>query len=168
LRISRYQRRPLRSEVRNAVDIRSTFNPQITIPMPVSDARLPELEGKIREAVSEALSAHGLKTENVTHVAIDVPEDVSFLFTTRYAVEKELRRIASGRLQVSNFRPLSVFRLSRTLVDAGVIESRLEHAIREVYAVCSPAIHGESVTQAQMNFVRDVGPDLIAALRSIE
>jgi hypothetical protein len=48
------------------------------------------------------------------------------------------------------------------------MEPRLDHAIREVYAVCSPAIHGEPVTQAQIDFVKDVGPELIAALRSIE
>jgi hypothetical protein len=39
--------------------------------------------------------------------------------------------------------------------------------IREVYSVCSPAIHGEPITEAQVSFVRDVAPELIAALRAI-
>jgi hypothetical protein len=136
----------------------------------VSDARLPELEGKIREAVSEALSAQGLKADTSKRTAIDTPDDVAFLFGVRFAIEKELRRIASNRLSVTapDSRPMSVFRLGRMLVAAGLMEPRLEHAIREVYAVCSPAIHGEPVTQAQTNFVKDIGPDLIAALRSIE
>jgi hypothetical protein len=158
----------IRSEVRNAVDVRTTFSPQIMIPSPVSDAQLPELEARIKVAVSEALSAHGLKSEGVSSAPIEAPSDVTFLFATRYSIEKELRRVATARLRISDNRPVPVFRLGRTLVDAGLIEPRLEHAIREVYAVCSPAIHGEPVTKAQMDFVRDVGPELVAALRAIE
>jgi len=147
----------IRSEVRNAVDVRTTFSPHITIPAPVSDAQLPELEAKIKSAVSEALSAHGLKAGSTSRPTIEAPDDVTFLFATRYAIEKELRRIASGRLKVPNNRPMPIVRLGRALVEAEVLEPRLENAIREAYAVCSPAIHGEPVTQAQINFVRDVG-----------
>lgn len=158
----------IRSEVRNAIDIRTTFSPQIMIPPPVSDAKLPELEARIKAAVSDALSTHGLSAKSVIHAAIETPPEVSFLFATRYAIERELRRLANGRLKVPDNRPMPVFRLGRGLVEAGLIEPGLEHAIREVYAVCSPAIHGEPVTEAQMSFVRDVGPELIAALQSIE
>jgi hypothetical protein len=41
--------------------------------MPVPDAQLPELEEKIKAAVSEALSAHGVNAGNINRVAIDVP-----------------------------------------------------------------------------------------------
>jgi hypothetical protein len=158
----------IRSDVRNAVDVRTTFSPQIMIPTPVSDAQLPELEAKIKTAVSEALSAHGLKAGSADRATVEVPADVSFLFATRYAIEKEVRRIANDRLRTLDRRPLPIFRLGKALVEAEVMEPRLENAIREVYAVCSPAIHGEPVTQAQTNFVKDVGPELIAALRSIQ
>lgn len=158
----------IRSDVRNAVDIRTTFSPQIMIPAPVSDAQLPELEAKIKAAVSEALATQGLRAESADRSAVEAPADVTFLFATRYAIEKELRRIASGRLRGLDGRPMPIFRLGRALVQAEVMEPRLENAIREVYAVCSPAIHGEPVTQAQTSFVKDVGPELIAALRSIQ
>jgi hypothetical protein len=158
----------IRSEVRNAVDIRTTFNPSITFPAPASDAQLPALEARINAAVSGALSAHGLKAENITPAAITVPNDVSFLFETRYAIEKEQARIARSRGLLPDNRTIPAYRLGRLLVEAGLMEPRLEHAIREVYAVCSPAIHGQPVTPAQVNFVKDVGPGLIAALQSIE
>lgn len=70
------------------------------MPAPVSDAQLPELEAKIKAAVSDALSAHGLSDESLNRPAIKVPDDVAFLFAARYAIERELRRIASGRLQI--------------------------------------------------------------------
>jgi hypothetical protein len=112
---------------------------------------------------------HGLKPESINRVAaVDVPEDVSFLFETRYAIERELDRLARSReIRVSDNRT-SVLRLNKSLVEAGVIDPTLENAIREVYSVCSAAIHGRHVTPAQVKFVKDVEPGLIAALRSME
>jgi hypothetical protein len=158
----------IRSEVRSAIDVRTTVSPHISFPMPVSDAQLPALEDKIKAAVSEALSAHERKAETVSPAEIDAPDDAKFLFATRYAIERELRRISANRQIAPTNRPVPAFRVSRELVEAGLLDERLDHAIREVYAVCSPAIHGEPVTEAQINFVRDVGPNLVAALRSIE
>ena len=120
----------IRSDVRNAVDIRTTFSPQIMIPAPVSDAQLPELEAKIKAAVSEALATQGLRAESADRSAVEAPADVTFLFATRYAIEKELRRIASGRLRGLDGWPMPIFRLGRALVQAEVMEPRLENAIR--------------------------------------
>jgi len=49
-----------------------------------------------------------------------------------------------------------------------LLHPNIANAIREVYSVCSPAIHGEPVTVAQVNFVRDVTPQIIEALTEIE
>jgi hypothetical protein len=100
------------------------------------------------------------------------PEDVALLFSARYNIEKELRRIAEGRgvfsgLASLHHRNLPIGRLAKMLADSDVIDPRLSDAIREVYAVCSPAIHGESVSQPQVSFVKDVAPGLIAALRAV-
>lgn len=153
----------IRNEVSNAVGV--TTN--ITVPPPVPDAKLPELEARIKATVLEALSSHGLKPENVSPPIVDVPGPVSFLFATRYAIEREVRRLAQDGIAMEQRRPFSVSRLTRSLVETGLIDARLEHAIREVYAVCSPAVHGDPVSEAQVAFVRDVGPGLIAALKSI-
>jgi len=158
----------IRTEVRNAVDVRTTFSPHITIPAPATDSQLPELEARIKAAVSGAFASHGLKPPVATPPALRVSDDVSFLFATRYHIEQEIRRIVSSReLTPASRRPLPIFQLSRMLAEAGLIEPGLEHAIREVYAVCSPAVHGESVSDAQVAFAKDVGPELVAALRAI-
>lgn len=158
----------IRNEVRNAVDVRTTISPQITFPVPAPDAQLPELEAKIKTAVSEALASQGHKAEEASPANVSTPQDANFLFSVRYSIERELRRLTEYRIIAPDRRPIPAMRLSRVLVDEGVIEPRFEHAIREVYAVCSPAIHGQPVTSAQINFVKDVAPGLIAALQAID
>ena len=158
----------IRTEVRNAVDIRTTFSPNITIPAPPADSQLPELEARIKAAVSGALASHGLQPQQTTPPALRISDDVSFLFATRYNIERELRRISYTRdIAPTSRRPVPIFQLSRMLAETGLIEPRLEHAIREVYAICSPAIHGEPVSEAQVAFAKDVGPELVAALKAI-
>jgi hypothetical protein len=140
------------------------------MPAPAADSQLPEIEKRIKAAVSDALAARGvgLKAAGIPELALT--DDVAFLFSTRYHIEKELRRIAQSReLTLAQVRrAIPTFQLARMLVESELIEPRLANAIREVYAVCSPAIHGESVTPAQLSFVREVGPELIRALRAIQ
>jgi hypothetical protein len=40
--------------------------------------------------------------------------------------------------------------------------------IREVSIVCSPAIHGEQISNTKVNFVRDIAPKLIETLRALQ
>lgn len=157
----------VKNEVRNAVDVRTTFSPHFNIPVPVADAQLPEIERRIKEAVSDALAEHGIQ-QTPPPAEVPVSQDVMFLFSTRYNLEKELRRIGESRqLAGESRRPVPVVPLARALGQAEILEPRLVNAIREVYSVCSPAIHGDPVSEAQISFVREVGPDLIAALRTI-
>jgi hypothetical protein len=157
----------VKSEVRNAVDVRATFSPHFNIPAPAADAQLPEIERRIKSAVSDALAGHGIQ-QPPPPAQVPVSQDVAILFATRYNLEKELRRIGESRqLTSESRRPMPVIHLTRALVQAELLEPRLANAIREVYSVCSPAIHGEPVTQAQVAFVQDVGPELIATLRAI-
>jgi len=157
----------VKSEVRSAVDVRATFSPHFNIPAPAADAQLPEIERRIKSAVSDALAEHGIQ-QPPTPAQVPVPQDVTLLFATRYNLEKELRRIGESRqLTGDTRRPMPVLQLTRALIQTELLEPRLANAIREVYSVCSPAIHGEPVTQEQVAFVQAVGPELIAALGAI-
>lgn len=57
--------------------------------------------------------------------------------------------------------------MTHLMSEAGLIDPDLARGIRDVYLICSRAIHAEPVTESQLGLVRDVGPRLIAALRSI-
>jgi hypothetical protein len=157
----------VRAELRNAVDVRTTFSPQITIPAAPPDSQLPDLETRVKAAVAEALAAHGVRQPVPVPADLAVADDISFLFAARYGIERELRRLARERQLEVGVRHVGGMQLSRTLVQAGVIDPPLDHAIREVYAVSSAGVHAEDVTDAQVGFVRDVSPQLIGALRAI-
>lgn len=159
----------VRSEIRNAVDIRPTFSPQFNMPTVPPDSQLPALEERVKAAVTEALEARGKGRPEVLPTDLQVNDDLMFLFATRYAIEREVRRIARDwRVEGYGRRPAGVTQLVRELVNAQIIDPRLEHAIREVYAVSSTAIHAsEDVSEAQVQFVRDVAPELVATLRLV-
>ncbi|WP_206957493.1 hypothetical protein [Trinickia acidisoli] len=166
----------IRNDLRNTIDVRTTISPSFNIPAAPSDAQLPAIERRINEIISERLSALGVHV-SPSILPINVDNDVSFLFAARYNLEKELRRIMeSSPTAVSNADTTETVRRRavplpvhlRSLVDLGLIDRQLAGAIREVYSVCSPAIHGESVSKAQVAFVKDVAPRLIATLAAIE
>lgn len=157
----------VRADIRSAVDVRTTVSQTFNSPPP-TDAQLPAIENQVKAAVAAALAEHGEKIVGTPDTPA-VAEEISFLFNTRYHIESELRRIAAGReFGAAGRRAVPIHLLSRSLVDSGLLSPRLGNAIREVYSVCSPAIHGEPVSEAQVVFVKDVGPELISALRSIQ
>lgn len=159
----------VRTDLKNAIYIRTSFSPTIHFPSPAPDARIPAIEAQVKAAVAAEFAERGLRFEPQKEEAY-VSDDAVFLFKTRYRIERELRRIATGRdLMVSNqrrYQPPHI--LANALVEWGLLSERLGKAVREVYAVCSAAIHGENISEKQVSFVRDVGGELVSALQSIE
>ena len=94
-----------------------------------------------------------------------VPAETQFLFSVRYGLDKEIRRIAEKRLLGAR---APTYRVVSELVKSEQISPALGNAMTDVYRVCSPAIHGDSPTEAQVAFVRQVAPQLIAALKAID
>lgn len=160
----------LRAEIRNSVDVRAQINPTFNFPTPPPDSQLPALEIRLRKVLEDVLQSHGREQVAVDASKDDVSNDVLMLFNARYQVEKEVRRIWENRVasESRERRNMPVYQMLRTLSSEGHLDSRIVGVIREVYAVSSPAIHGEPVTQAQVAFVKDVTPQLISTLRAIE
>jgi len=150
--------------------ITNTSNVNLTFPYsPPPDDQLPGLEQRIRLAISEVLQEEGLVTQvPLTEDRLEVDDDVEYLFRIRHTIEKKLRAIASSFAHLPDRRPIPIHKLSNILVNQELLHPKIAHAIREIYSVCSPAIHGEPVTKAQVNFVKDVAPQVIDALNQIE
>lgn len=156
----------LQSEIRT--NIRSEISPRFTFLHPPPDKQLPELEERIKSAVQDVIKQHGIQLIVPKPEELAVEDDVQSLFAARHNIEKELRRILASRFGEEIIRrPMSILQMAYGLVIGGLIEPGLANAIREVYAVCSSAIHGKPVTEAQIAFVREVAPQLIAALKAI-
>lgn len=153
----------IQNEIKN--EVRTIISPNFYPPAP-ADSQLPKIEELVGEAVRNALQSSGASDAPIpTAEAID--GRVELLLTTRYQIERELRRIAKeqGLEAVVRGRPLHI--LLRALSDSAALDNELADAIRRVYSVCSPAVHGEDVSEAQVSFVRDVAPKLVSALRNL-
>lgn len=158
----------LRAEIRTSVDLRSQINPSFNILAPPPDSQLPEIEKRIQAIVENTVRTLGLRA--VEPSTLTLSPDVDFLFKVRYNLEREVRRIWKLRAQgddVVRQRFVPTLRVARNLSEAGLIDRGIEGAIREVWTVASPAIHGEHVTEAQVSFAREVAPQLIATLKAI-
>lgn len=160
----------LRAEIRNSIDVRTQFSPQIFFPPSPPDSRLPQIEKRIQTAVDDALKVQGSARSIPYARELAAPSDAELLFRARYNIERELRRIW-GRYapdSAQNRRFMPTLRMARVLAEWEIIDRRIEGAIREVWSVASPAIHGETVTTAQVSFVREVAPGLVAALEAVQ
>lgn len=155
----------VRNDIRNAIDVRTTISPTINIPAPPADSQLPEIMAEVKSSIATAFAEHGRISSSPKELQIS--DDVSFLFGIRFLIEVELKRLARGLVATAPKRASTISGLATLLVNFGMLDVGLLKAIREVTSICTPAIHGEPVTNAQVKFVRDVSVDLITALRSI-
>ena len=158
----------IRAEIRNSVDVRTQISPNIVFPSPPPDSQLPAIEKRILTVLDAVLNERDVPKAEVSREALVAPPDAEILFRARYNIERELRRIWNQHMQeIPQRRFLPTLRITQSLVEWELIDSRVAEAIREVWLVASPAIHGEPVTPAKVSFVREVAPQLVATLRSI-
>jgi len=170
----------LRSDIQNTINMRTEISPHINLLTPRSDSEIRNLEEQIKPILERTLKAKGIGIEKEDS-KFEVSDNIKFLFDVRYTIEKELRRIWrrqwasaveaslwTGQPIEEQERPKSIFQITVSLDRLGIITSELSSVIREVYRACSPAIHGEEVSQTAVGFVHDVAPGLIASLKAIE
>ena len=147
--------------------IQSTIN--IYPPIPPSDSELPSIEERIKPILEQTLKELGVEKPVPITEETRVPDATQFLFSVRYAIENELRRIFNVRWEpLVKERYLSVPQMLRELYDLRKVNPQIHDAIREVNAICSSSIHGKAVSEKAVNFVRDVVPGLLASLRAVE
>jgi hypothetical protein len=160
----------LTNEVRTNVDLRTQINPQFTFTTPPQDSQLPNIERNIREILEREVEARGITTEAARASENVLPEDPTaiFLFTVRRAIDRELRRICLEKFgDEGSCRRSSASLLLNSIQRQQLLSHELAQAVRDLYAVCSPSIHGEDATPDQLKFAEDVSPGILAALRAV-
>nr|WP_064496045.1 hypothetical protein [Pseudomonas chengduensis] len=159
----------LRSEIRNTIDVRSSIAPNISFNTPPPDYKLGDLEQQVRSLVdslqSQGYAVHGgAQAPSSSGLS---PSDQT-MFVSRRDIEIELRALAAKLDEEPDQRRFApVSRLVWLLTQNGLIDKNTANLIREVYSVCSLAIHGEPVSEKQAHFVENSAPELISALRAI-
>jgi len=156
----------LKADVRNSTDLRSQINPQFYLQSPPPpDSLLPAIEEHIRKVVADLQPPAAPQSPTPTGIE-PATDDVNGMFWARYQIERELRRLG-GEGDYVGPPTSNIPRLLQGLVASQAVAPELADAIREVYRVSSPAIHGQPFTRGQRDFVRATAPQLIAALRNI-
>jgi hypothetical protein len=151
----------LKSDIQNTVNI-YPYRP------PPPDSELPDIERKLLDAVQRAWKQGNIQISiEEEKPEIEIPEDTQFLFSVRLQIERELRRI-NRVLDISSRPHLITLNILRYLEENKHISSILADSIREIYSICSAAIHGEEVSGAKIKFVRDVSPALINYLKEFK
>lgn len=159
----------LRLQVSTAAQASSSVSQQFLLSAPPPDSALPALEEQIREVVRKELDS----TRSIAQIPPAPParpDPVDALFRIRYDLDREIRRIANGRQlgRAPGFEGRqSTLALTRMLEREGIVPEGFSVGIRDVYSVCSRAIHAEPVTEAQVAFAKSIGPDLVGALRRV-
>lgn len=162
----------IRNKLRVNSDIRSNVSPSFWVGSPPPDANLPNIESNIKKVIEETLQSYGHSTNTEKPTALNVDQDVTFLFQARHNIEKELRYIISqfeNSIAVSTIqrRFMPLHKMLSYLTTNEIISTNLAGAVKEIYSVCSPAIHGEDVSEAKIAFVKDTAPEVIGTLRAI-
>lgn len=153
----------LRFDIQNSIDVRTQINPQIHV-YPPSDSVLSQTKDDSKEFIRNFLPPQRIEFKGEK---IKAPEKSIYLFTIRRELELELRRIWRGQI-ADEYTKRPINQMTRSLVSSGLINPRIGYIIQEVSSVCTPAIHGEEVTETQFSFVRDIAPELIASLKAIQ
>ncbi|MHA7128690.1 hypothetical protein [Algoriphagus namhaensis] len=121
-----------------------------------------------KDIIRKTLDELGIKKKDTQDFHFNVSENVNYLFSVRYSMEKEVRRLTSKYLD--DERPRPVMMMLPRLVEEGVITPTQHKVIRNLYSISSPAIHGDDhkLTLAEMDFVKQIAPGLIDELKKIE
>ena len=147
-------------------EIHSTQNVYV-YPPPSPDSKLPEIR-KIAEAtLKEELGELAVESRPAPEATI--PDDISYLFAVRYNIENELKRITDlcWLSKDTEFYPRTVIQKLEFLVHMKVIHRNLAFILKEMFAWCSAAIHGEEVSVNAKNWIRQDAPGIIEALKAI-
>jgi hypothetical protein len=124
---------------------------------PPPDSKLPELEEEIDRIVKAKLQEHGVIIDQPLASRIDVPDDNLTMFKVRYNIETQLRRIWENRFDEKAFDPRfrhqPTMRIIQDLTKFEIIDNNFYGILREILSICNYAIHGEQVTDKQVNFV---------------
>jgi len=135
------------------------------LPPAPPDSKLPELKQKADQVLSRELE-RALAVPKPDEIKVD--PDTEFLFATRHNIEKELNRLWSRHIVPADFKVLGIIQATDGLINNGIIDSSLVNVIKDVYSICSLAVHGKPVSREKVDFVKHVGPKLIASLKAIE
>jgi len=157
----------LKNEIKNSQI--QTINQNITgFGPPPTDEEIPELDAKIDQIIKKKLKEYEIGLDYKPKGRIDVPKDNVMMFQIRYNIEQELRRIWTQNTDdlQNRKKPLNI--IIGDLTDSHIIDKQMHYILREILSVCNYAIHGEKVSQSQIDFVTKNAKEIIDFLTRLK
>lgn len=160
----------LKNEIRNSQTqtLHQTFSYGQYGPPP-PDSKIPELESEIERVLKSKLQEHGISVDNDD--ILNVPNNNLKLFKVRYKIETELRRIWEQRFMNEdieyNKRRQPLLRNVQDLIEYQIIGKDFYGILREILSICNYAIHGEKVSDKQVDFVVNNANEILSYLKGI-
>jgi hypothetical protein len=158
----------LRAEMQNSMNLANSIansSQQIMYNNPPPDRVLEPLTKQIIAILQE--TNRSVTVQQVEKYDLRLPEEVNIAISSRYLIEKEIRRIWESVYQKESPRR-GLMQLLPELIRYGIIPQSLAKSIQDVSSVATPIMHGESYTTEQIEFLNKVAPPLIATLASID
>jgi len=157
----------VRSDFQNTIS--NINNQQINIYTIPSDETLKERKETVKssaQAFTRGIDPNG-DVQDIRTDSINVDDDILFAFKSRYLIELELKKIWS----VIFTNPLNP-RIGLTTIIDNLLQSEplveeLAFPIKDVISISNKAIHGEKISKVQSDYLREVTPSLLSALRAI-
>ena len=119
-----------------------------------------------------------LQTEVTTNYPRNYPEDyfrtddnTLYLFSVRRKFEEILNSIAfKSELDFRNSEGMYVNTptLLRRLYQKELIDAPIYNALREIFAICNRAVHGNDVIQNDVDFVKNTAPNCLSILLKVQ
>lgn len=158
-----YQFAILKTEIRSSIEVSTANNNQIYFQagtVPPKDSEIPDLS----EQIQRTLDRMGIMPAQETPDDYDVDPIHVEMFKVRLAFENLLRDYSG--IDEKYRRRYSVGKLINDLRSYEGISKQVLSGVMEVISVCNYAVHGEPLTTAQIEFVRDSAPGLLKALKT--
>ncbi len=153
----------LKTEIKASIEVSNANSNQIYFQsgvVPPKDSEIPDLS----EQIQRTLDQMGITAaqEDIEDYGVD-PIHVE-MFKVRLSFENLLRGYAD--VDKKYRRRYSVGKVLNDLRGYEGISKQVLHGVMEVISVCNYAIHGESLSKAQVDFVRESAPGLLKALKN--
>lgn len=145
----------LRSDIHNQIGINVTQ----VMSTQVTDNEMDEGKKLIKKRLKDLKQ----KPQEIKPI---LPSGVQELFSIRYEIEKTVNQIWESKFQGETQRYISISKKLQAFTDSEIITPKLRELIRDVYIICSRAIHGFTPNVKQIEFVKDVYPGLIGLLNA--
>lgn len=152
----------LKTEIKSSIEVSNANSNQIYFQagaVPPKDSEIPDLS----EQIQRTLNQMGITPTQETPDDYGVDPIYIEMFKVRLAFETLLRTYAG--IEDEHRRNYSITAMLQKLRQYENISKQVITGIIEVVSVCNYAVHGESLTDTQIAFVRNSAPGLFKALK---